>query len=161
MVKNNWLDNAGSTRNIVITATIAALYYIFTIMLAPLSYGPIQIRLACALYSLALYNPIYSFGFGLGVFLANLSSPFGIFDFAIMPFVSMFAAFVCYKARRLPILAIGLQALIISVGVCVFPLGIGGQVPFYLSFPGVFISQLIVIYGGWIIFRNTKLQQMY
>jgi len=137
------------TKTLVFTAIIAALYTTITYLFHPLSYGPIQIRFACILYPLTLINPIFTFGIGLGVFLADLGSPFGAFDFVPMPFIAMIAGYTGWLLRDKPWIATIGQALIISVGVAIFPLYLGGRLNPLITFPGIFISQIVVIVPSW------------
>lgn len=144
-----------TNKTIVFTAIIAALYAMLTYALAPISYGAIQLRAAELLKPLALYNPIFALGFGLGNFIANLGSPFGAWDFIVMPFVDIVAALLCWKMRRYPTFAVGFQAVIISAGVAIFPLGFGGGLPVMPTFLAVLISELFLLVGGyWLIWRH-------
>jgi uncharacterized membrane protein len=68
------------TKNIAKTAIIAALYAALTLLLAPISYGTMQIRVSEALCVLALFTPAAVPGLTLGCLLANLIGPFGIHD---------------------------------------------------------------------------------
>lgn len=62
------------------TAITAALYVILTIVFAPISFGPVQVRIAAALYQFVAVDKRYYLGMVLGVALANLYSPFGLVD---------------------------------------------------------------------------------
>jgi uncharacterized membrane protein len=139
------------SRAVVTTAVIAALYTVFTLALAPISYGPVQFRAAELLKPLALYNPIFALGFGLGNFFANLGSPFGAWDFIIMPLVDIGAALLCWQLRRWPVPAVTTQAIVISAGVAVFPLGLGGRFPVLPSFLAVLLSELIILVLGYLV----------
>jgi len=139
-----------NTRTVVYTSIIAALYISLTIMFAPISYGLIQFRISEILKVLALYSPIFSLGFGIGTFISNIASPFGIFDWGFMPFVDIIAALICYKLRSKPISALIIQSIIISAGVAIFPLGLGGRIPIFMSFIYILISELIILLGGYI-----------
>src|SRR5699024_4606063 len=68
------------TSRLVKTALIAAIYAVLTIILAPISYGPVQFRLSEILVLLAFIDPIYIIGLTLGCFLANLFGGLGIMD---------------------------------------------------------------------------------
>lgn len=133
-----------NARAITLSGLFAALYAVLTIALAPLSYGPVQFRASEALKPAALYSPWMALAFGVGNFFANLASPFGAWDFVAMPFVDAIAALVCYSLRRWPWLAVTVQAVIISAGVALFPLGLGAGVAFVAAFPMVLVSELII-----------------
>lgn len=128
---------------------LAAAYYALTVALAPLSYGPVQFRVAELLKPAALLHPAFALAFGFGNMLANLTSPFGAWDFVAMPLVDAFAAWMCWRTRARPWLAVTVQAVIISLGVAVFPLGLGGGLPFAPSFVSVLLSELVLLLAGY------------
>lgn len=70
----------GKTKVIVHSATIAALYVAITLAIAPIAYGPIQLRLSEMMVLLVLINPRYKTGLILGCMIANFFSPFGLID---------------------------------------------------------------------------------
>jgi uncharacterized membrane protein len=133
------------TRTLTRGAAIAAVYVVLTLALAPISFGPLQFRVSELLKPLALFDPALAFAFGLGTGLSNLWSPFGPWDYVAMPIVDALAAFLCWRLRRRPWLSLTLQALVIALGVAIFPLGLGGALPVYLTFPAVAVSQLIIL----------------
>jgi len=67
---------------LVKNAIIAAVYVALTASLAPISFGPVQFRLSEVLVLLAFLNWRTIPGLTLGVLIANIYSPFGIFDMA-------------------------------------------------------------------------------
>lgn len=94
----------------------------------------------------------YCYGLALGVFLGNLTSPFGILDWLLMPFITLAGSITGYMLRKYWYLGLASWALITSIGVSLFPLGIGGQLPFLTTFPLIFISQIVIGYCGYLIF---------
>jgi uncharacterized membrane protein len=68
------------TNFIVKTAIIASLYAAVTIILAPISYGPIQFRVSEVMVLFVFIDNKYLTGLVLGCFLANLLSQVGIYD---------------------------------------------------------------------------------
>ena len=133
------------TRTITRGAAVAAVYVVLTLALAPISFGPLQFRVSELLKPLALFDPALALAFGLGTGLSNLWSPFGPWDYLAMPIVDALAAFLCWRLRRRPWLSLALQALVIALGVAIFPLGLGGALPVHLTFPAVAASQLIIL----------------
>lgn len=150
------MERKMTTRAIVRAGMIAAAYWIVTVLLAPISYGPVQLRLSGALYPLALLAPEYALGFAVGSFLANLQSPFGLWDFAIMPLVTFSACTLAYRLRRWPLAALALHCVIIAAGVALFPLGFGASLPPLMTFPGVLLSQLVVVIGAHVAWRAAE-----
>ncbi|MEM4204097.1 MAG: QueT transporter family protein [Candidatus Methanomethylicaceae archaeon] len=70
-----------NSRKIVIAAFIAALYFASTMMLHPISYGPIQMRLATALAgAVPIYGWTAIMGFVIGQLISNVFSPLGPID---------------------------------------------------------------------------------
>jgi len=68
------------TNYIVKTAIIAATYAVLTMILAPISYGPIQFRVSEIMVLLVFIDKRYFTGIALGTFLAGLFSPYGMLD---------------------------------------------------------------------------------
>jgi hypothetical protein len=137
------------TRNIAYAGMFAGLYIVLTLALAPLSYGPVQFRLSELIKPLALFHPIFILSFGLGTLLSNLFSPFGVWDWGAMPLVDMLAGWVCWRLRRWPLAALLAQAALIALGVAVFPLGLGGGMPWQVNVLPVFVSQIAILAAGY------------
>ncbi len=137
------------TRTIVYSGMLAAAYIVLTLALAPISYGPLQFRVSEILKSAVLWNPAFAVAFGIGTALANLTSPFGPWDYVAMAVVDTLAALLCYGLRRTPVIGVAVQAVVIAAGVAVFPLHLGGGLPILPSFIGVLVSQLILLLGGY------------
>ena len=68
------------SKKLAITGITAAVYAALTIMLAPISYGPIQMRLSEVMTLLAYVNPAFIPGLVLGTFLSNINSPMPLPD---------------------------------------------------------------------------------
>jgi len=78
-------------RFLLVSAMVAAIYFIFTVVPAPLSYGGIQFRFAEIMVLLVFVDKRYIPGLVLGCFLANLASPFGIMDAVLGTLGSLFS----------------------------------------------------------------------
>lgn len=144
------------TAMIARVGVVAAVYVAGTLALAPISYGPLQFRVSEMLKALALAHPSYAVAFGLGTFLSNLTSPFGAYDWAAMPLVDAAAALICYRLRRWPVPALLLQAVLISLGVALFPLRMGGGFPFWPSFLSVAAAQVVLLLVGYGLLRALQ-----
>lgn len=86
------------SRYIAKAGIIAALYIVFTLIFAPISYGPVQIRFAEGLILLALIEPAAIPAIFIGCIFSNLSSPFGIADVFLGSFISLIAAYLTSNA---------------------------------------------------------------
>jgi uncharacterized membrane protein len=96
-----------STKYIAQVGIIAALYAAITILLAPISYGPIQVRVSEALTVLPFLTPAAVPGLFLGCLVANVYGGLGLPDIIGGSLCTLLAAFLTYlvsKTRR-PILA--------------------------------------------------------
>ncbi|EEH97876.1 MULTISPECIES: QueT transporter family protein [Clostridium] len=68
------------TRKLVKAALVAAIYAALTMVLAPISYGPVQFRLSEVLVLLAFVDPFYIVGLTVGCLLANILGGLGPMD---------------------------------------------------------------------------------
>jgi uncharacterized membrane protein len=68
------------TRALALNAAAAALYAVLTVALAPISYGPMQVRVSEAMTLLAFVNPRFLPGLVIGCLAANAASPLGPID---------------------------------------------------------------------------------
>jgi uncharacterized membrane protein len=96
---------------------IAALYFALTMAIAPIAYGPLQIRISEALCILPFFTPAAVPGLFVGCILANLFSPFGIYDIVFGSLATLIAAFITYRIRikwLLPLPTIVVNALVIG-----------------------------------------------
>ncbi len=83
------------------SALIAALYVAITGLLAPFSFGFVQIRVADALVILALYTMAAVPGLTVGCLVANmLWSPFGILDVFIGTLATFVGVLLAYALRK-------------------------------------------------------------
>ncbi len=86
-----------NTRFIVRAAVIAAAYCALTLVLTPISYGPLQVRVSEALTVLPLLFPEAIPGLAVGCALANI--PMGAWDVAVGTFATLIAA-VCTRFSK-------------------------------------------------------------
>lgn len=87
-------------------AMIAAIYAVISLVLAPLSFGNIQIRIAEGLTLLPLLSPIAIIGLGIGCFITNFigvimgANLLGMMDVFIGTFATVLAAYLTYVLRK-------------------------------------------------------------
>lgn len=152
-----------STKTVVYAGLMGALYYVFVVGLAPISYDVFQFRIANVLKALAIYHPGLSLGYAIGNFFANQLSPFGMLDWLVMPVFDVIAGLTAWALRKCPApVWIGAQSIIIAGAVAVFPLGLGGNIPMLPSFLSVLASTLVVITAGHLLFKpfHDRLAQL-
>lgn len=85
-------------------AVIAALYAALTIMLMPISYGVMQIRISEALTVLPALTPAAIPGLFLGCLISNMLGPNGMVDILLGSLATFLAAIATYKLRKRPLL---------------------------------------------------------
>lgn len=136
------------TKDLTLIAMVAAIYATLTILIAPAAYGPLQFRFSEILKPLALKGKLYIYGLTLGLFVANLFSPYvSPWELVWMPMVCLMGGFIAYALRRAPLLAVSVYSFIIAGGVSVVLLAVLG-LPMWATFPGIFISELILMTAG-------------
>lgn len=133
---------------------IAAIYAVLTILLSPISYGPLQFRLSETMKPLALRGKNEILGLTIGLLLANLFSPFsGPWELLFMPLVALTGGYITYYLRSIKYLAITFYSLWIAGGVSIVLYMVAG-LPIIATFPGIFISELILMWLGVMFIEN-------
>ena len=128
---------------------VAALYAAITIVLNPLSYGPLQLRVAEILKPLVVWEPHLIPAFVIGNFLSNLTSPFaGPWELIFMPCANLVGASLCYVVgRRSPVAGAALFAIVIAAAVSLV-LSVLLKVRFVFLFPGLLASEMTLLLLG-------------
>jgi uncharacterized membrane protein len=121
------------TRDISLATLFAAFYAVLVVVLAPISFGPVQLRVADVLIPLsALLGWPVVIGVTLGCFLGNAYFWLGPLDVIFGPIANLIAASVIVQLRRKRLLACFAGAL---------PIGIivgGGYLWIYFPPPDIF-----------------------
>jgi len=89
-----------NTKYLIQAAVIAAVYAAVTVLLAPISYGPIQVRVSEALTVMPYFTPAAIPGLFIGCLAANMLSPMGVVDLVCGSLASLVAAWTSYKLRK-------------------------------------------------------------
>ncbi len=136
------------TRDITEIAMIAAAYAAITIVITPIAYGPLQFRISEIMKPFALRGPRYILALTIGLFFANLLSPYGgAWEWIWMPVVCFTGGYVAYWLRGMKYLALLVYSAWIAGGVAVM-LHVVLGLPIYITFPGIFISEAILMIAG-------------
>ena len=94
-----------TTRSLCVSAIIAALYAALTLLLAPLSYGPVQLRVSEALTLLPVLLPQSIPGLFVGCMLANLMGACPWQDIVFGSLATLLAALGTWTFRKNRLLA--------------------------------------------------------
>ncbi|MBQ5868248.1 MAG: QueT transporter family protein [Lachnospiraceae bacterium] len=88
------------TRNLVFSALIAAIYVVLTLLLRPISYGPIQFRVSEALCVLPYFTPAAIPGVFNGCLISNLIGGAGVMDIVFGSLATLIGAIGSWLLRR-------------------------------------------------------------
>ncbi|MDR2157635.1 MAG: QueT transporter family protein [Clostridiales Family XIII bacterium] len=146
------------TRFWVQASVIGGVYAALTVAFAPLSYGPMQVRIAEALTVLPYFTPAAVPGLFVGCLAANIVSPYGVPDMILGSLASFIGAFFSYKLRKRsllvplpPVLANG----IIIGGMLYFVYGV--EPSLWIDMAWVAAGELLACYAlGYPLLRYLK-----
>ena len=125
-------------------ALIAALYVVLNIIFAPISYGPIQVRIAEMLVVLPYIMPSAILGLFTGCIFANIYGGLGIVDVIGGSLCTLIAAFLTYKVKN-PKMAPLPPVLINAFGVSLY-LHLLFDLPYWLTVLYIGIGEIIACY---------------
>jgi len=125
---------------------ISALYVALTVLVAPISYGPIQFRISEAVVILVATGPHLIVFVPIGCFIANLLSPYaGFWDLIFMPLVSAVGAIpLAVFGRRYLLVTSWFYAVVTAAGVGLMLSVILEKGYIVLTVP-VLVSQIIIM----------------
>lgn len=135
MIKLNYL---------VRMAMIAAIYVVLNIIFAPISYGPIQVRIAEALVVLPFIDSSAIIGLFLGCVLANVYGGLGMVDIIGGSLCTLIAAYLTYKVKN-PKFAPLPPVLINAFGVSIY-LHLLFDLPYWITVLYLGIGEVIACY---------------
>ncbi|MBQ4580195.1 MAG: QueT transporter family protein [Clostridia bacterium] len=143
-----------STRSLCVSAVIAALYAALTLLLAPISYGPIQLRLSEAMTLLPMVLPQAIPGLFVGCLIANLYTGM-LTDIIFGSLATLLAAVGTYLLRKKPLLAAACPVLAngLIVGTV---LALSFNLPLALTMAEVAIGETGAVLLGLLILSALK-----
>jgi len=143
-----------TTRSLCASAVIAALYAALTLLLAPISFGPLQLRLSEAMTLLPMILPQAIPGLFVGCLIANLYSGM-LTDIVFGSLATLIAAIGTYLLRKKPILAAACP--VVSNGVIVgLVLALSFNLPIPLTMAEVALGEIGAVLIGFIILGAMK-----
>ena len=141
-------------RSLCLSAVIAALYAALTLLLAPISYGPIQLRLSEALTVLPILLPQAVPGLFVGCLIANLYTGM-LTDILFGSLATLLAAIGTYLLRKKPVLAAACP--VVSNGVIVgLVLSLSFNLPVALIMAEVAIGEIGAVLLGMLLLSGMK-----
>ena len=132
-------------RQIAKIAVIAALYAVITIILAPISYGAIQVRVSEALTLLPFFmgSPV-AVGLWIGCMIANYIGGYGLIDIVFGAGITLIAGLLTARSRKLYIAAI--YPVVLNAFGVAFILYYTLELPYWLTALQVGIGQFIAVF---------------
>lgn len=124
---------------------VAALYAALTLLLAPISYGPLQLRVAEALTLLPILTPAAIPGLFVGCLAANLLGGATALDVAFGSLATLAAAILTRRFRERPLVA-ALPPVAVNAFVVGAVLAYAYNLPFWLTALQVGAGQLGACY---------------
>lgn len=132
-------------RYLVQGAIIAALYTALTLILAPISFGPLQCRVAEALTILPFFTPAAVPGLFIGCAISNVFGGFGLPDIIFGSIATLAAAYCTYKIKNkwlAPLPSVIINALVIGIMLSVML-----ELPPIITILEVGVGQILACYG--------------
>ncbi len=143
-----------TTRSLCVSAVIAALYAALTILLAPISYGNIQLRVSEAMTLLPMLLPQAIPGLFVGCLIANLYTGM-LTDIIFGSLATLLAALGTYYFRKKPILAAACP--VVANGVIVgLVLSITFNLPVLLTMGQVALGEIGAVLIGFVLLAAMK-----
>ena len=143
-----------TTRSLCLSAVIAALYAALTLLLAPLSFGPLQLRLSEAMTLLPMILPQAIPGLFVGCLIANLYTGM-LTDIIFGSMATLISAIGTYLLRKKPILAAACP--VVANGVIVgLVLALTSNLPIALIMAQVAIGEIGAVAIGMVILCAMK-----
>jgi uncharacterized membrane protein len=139
-----------NTRQLALTALLAALYGAYVFYFAVTSFGPLQVRVVDALLPLSiLFGPPAIAGVTIGCFIGNLlGSPIGIVDMIGGPVANFAAASLAWGMTRKGFHGAWLLAVIVQVATVTVI--VGSYLVAWAAAPGV------PLWVGWVEFLGSE-----
>lgn len=135
--------NSSKSINVLAKISIvAALYVVITYAIAPIGYGPIQVRISEVLVLLAFFDKKYIISLTIGCLIANLLSPLGMIDVVVGTLGTFFSAYAISKTKNLFLATLWPSFFCIPV---VFILHIFVGLPFILYLFGFITGEILSV----------------
>ena len=143
-----------TTRSLCISAAIAALYAALTVLLAPISYGPVQCRISEAMTLLPILLPQAVPGLFIGCVIANLFTGM-ITDVIFGSLATLIAALGTFLLRKKPLLAAACPVIANSVIVGLV-LALSSGLPIPLTMGQVALGEVAAVTLGGVLLSALK-----
>lgn len=138
----------GFGMKVAMTSIFAALYTVITVILAPISFYEIQVRISDSLLALSLmFGPPAIIGTSVGCFIANMLGPFGIVDALGGSLANLVATYMGWRLRSRRVVALAQMPFTVSLIVSLYLhrlLNLPFQITFVYLLAGSIVSILLL-----------------
>lgn len=132
-----------NSKKIAIFGMVAAIYAVLTIILMPYSYYGVQFRIAEALTLLCFYKKDYIIPLTLGCAIANMFSPFMVWDLPFGTLATLIAVYLITKCKNIWIAS--LMPVIVNGIIVGLELKVAYDLPLFLSMAQVAGGELLCV----------------
>ncbi len=132
------------TKQLVRGGIIAAIYVVLTMLLAPISFQAIQLRISEALTVLPILFPEAVPALFVGVLISNILGGLGIVDILGGSLTTLIAAYVTYKYRK-SIIAY-LSPVVFNAFLISLYLHLLFDLPYWLTVISIGVSEALVVF---------------
>lgn len=142
------------TKRISRLAIIASLYAALTIVFSFISYGEFQVRLSEILILLCFFNKDYILSVTIGCLIANIFSPFGIYDVIFGTLATLISAVFVSQIKNMfvaSLMPVILNGLIVGVEIALL-----SDMSIYLSMVFVAVGELVAMMIGYFVVRKLS-----
>lgn len=146
-------------KNLLVNGLIAAAYAALTILIFPLSYGPIQMRISEVMVFLAFYNKKFIPGLTLGCLIANIPSTLGAMDMVFGTISTLIVTILMYKIKNRFVAA--LAGALVTGAIIGWELSIALGIPFLVNAFYVFAGEAIILAIGAFAFGIIEKNQAF
>lgn len=150
------------TKDVALASIFASLYAVLVYVFAPVSFYVLQFRVAGVLRPAIAKKWVLSIGYGIGVIVGNLFSPFsGPYELVFMPLVSLAAGIIGFVVAKRFKESYFIEGAIIAV---IVPIGVSWMLnqlfglPLVATFPYLLVSEQIVCLIGAFVFKLIELR---
>lgn len=134
--------NKIKVERLVKISAVAAIYFLLTVLISPLSYGEIQFRFSEVLILLVFYKKDYAISMILGCFLANFFSPFWYIDIFVGTFATCLSVLCIRYSKNLFIATLFPTIFCFLVGI---ELSIIYEIPLIITTLQVMAGEFVVV----------------
>ncbi|WP_313893715.1 QueT transporter family protein [Psychrobacillus sp.] len=140
-------------KTLVTSGVIAALYVAVSLLVAPLAFGALQFRISEMFNHLIVFNKKYFFGIVIGVFVANLFSPLGLYDLTFGVAHSIITLSVTIFASKfikghVPRMIFNTLFFTFTMFIIAFELHLALELPFFYTWLTVAAGEFVVLAVG-------------